>query len=204
MARRSFLAPSCPAAAFAACGLHPGFAAAMQQYFFFAHCPVPGCKHETFKKNIWGWSEVEARERLSLHLQRSGNHNMEKDEADHHAEAADIEQGEHSPQPQQKRPRPPSSEPPASLIVDQVAAEVERRVVQRIGALEDVGSVGPDVRIRRVDFQAIVDSVARAELAVRQAQRLSSAASRAFSDEAAVLSQVKMTLEDIAANNDDA
>ena len=59
-----------------------------------------------------------------------------------------------------------------------------------------------NLTVRRVDFQAIVDSLNRASLAVRQAQRLAGAANRAFADEAANLDSIKSTLESILASTD--
>ena len=62
-------------------------------------------------------------------------------------------------------------------------------------------SLGPDIAIRASDFQAIMDSVQRATTAVKQAQRLATAAARALQDECAALASVKQNLETIAAVN---
>ena len=41
--------------------------------------------------------------------------------------------------------------------------------------------VGPDVNVRRVDFQSVIDNVNRASMAARQAQKLAAAAAKALS-----------------------
>ena len=94
-----------------------------------------------------------------------------------------------------KRPTPPAEAPPApkrKAIEQEVAEEFD-------DVQEKLATIGKDIKMRRVDFQTIVDSVNRVSLAVRQAQRLSAAASRAFIDEAANLDNIKSGLESILA-----
>ena len=62
--------------------------------------------------------------------------------------------------------------------------------------------IGPDVKMRRVDFQTCIDCVGRACLAARQAQKLAAAAAKAFAEEAANLESVRSSLETVITLSD--
>lgn len=62
---------------------------------------------------------------------------------------------------------------------------------------DDAPLIGPDVKMRRVDFQTCIDCVGRACLAARQAQKLAAAAAKAFGEEATNLEQVRSALETV-------
>ena len=95
-----------------------------------------------------------------------------------------------------KAPEPPTQPPPLRAL----GAAMQQQAAEQLPS--DLSIVGENISVRRVDFQAIVDSLNRASLAVRQAQRLAGAANRAFADEAANLDNIKSTLESILASTD--
>jgi len=83
--------------------------------------------------------------------------------------------------------------------VNNVKCVLVRCVQEELATIAPV--VGGDVTIRRVDFESIIDNVRRAAHAIRQAQKLSSAATRAFGDEAANVEQVVSSLQSVMLNS---
>lgn len=63
-------------------------------------------------------------------------------------------------------------------------------------------SSGTNINFTKVNFESIIDSVQRASTATKQAQRIATAAARAFADEAAHLDGVKVTLEKLLAESE--
>ena len=176
--------------------------ASYKQFFFLTECPEPSCSHASFKKaGVWGYTVDDAKVRLVHHLTKSSYHSLSKAEATDMAENVAWElSGEHEEDEQQvpqcKRPRPSEPRPPA------IPPDMSVRIEQALAPFGGPPVMGESVTIRRVEFQGIVDSVNRATVAVRQCQRLSAAASRAFADEASHLDSVKATLENILAQSE--
>lgn len=93
-------------------------------------CPLENeCSAQSFKRSsCFGHTPDEARAKLSLHLQKSGNHKLDKDEADVHAACSEIVEEEwpenhgqeqqaqkkrrKTQQPPRNEPRPPCTPPP--------------------------------------------------------------------------------------------
>jgi hypothetical protein len=162
-------------------------------YYFVGTCPGEGCTRESFKKaGCWGWTEAEARSRLTLHLQRSSFHELDYEDAKLLAETADVQTDTHVPS--RKRPRQPDNPPPER----EEEPIYEEPPVDVLALPAD----GANITMSRVNYQSIIDSVARASTAVKHAARLSAAAARAFQDESTVLDNVKHTLETIVANSE--
>ena len=182
----------------------------MSKYFFVEQCPANHtyykdrrdegiddgnrcpCSTDSWKrKGVWGWTDEECRERLLAHLVESGFHKMNANDAMSLTDS-EILQTETYDLPR-KRPRPPSLPPPQPVPVDDDNTSL---------ATHSDPIIGSDITLRRMDFQSILDSVSRSVLAVRQAQRLAAAATRAFSDEASNLENIKSALESIQAESE--
>ena len=81
-------------------------------------CPLENeCSAQSFKRSgCFGHTPDEAREKLSLHLQKSGNHRLEKEEADVHAACSEIVEQEwpenHGQEQQAQKKRRKTQQPP--------------------------------------------------------------------------------------------
>ena len=150
---------------------------------------------------VWGWTVEEVHERLVAHLMKSSYHGLSGPDACAMSEASTVLEKDCDPawKRARKSPEPPTQPPPLRALGDGMQQQHPQAAEQ---PPSDVSIVGENISVRRVDFQAIVDSLNRASLAVRQAQRLAGAASRAFADEAANLDNIKSTLESILASTD--
>ena len=147
---------------------------------------------------VWGWTVEEVHERLVAHLMKSSYHGLSGPDACAMSEASTVLEKDCDPawKRARKSPEPPTQPPPLRAL----GAAMQQQPAEQLPS--DLSIVGENISVRRVDFQAIVDSLNRASLAVRHAQRLAGAANRAFADEAANLDNIKSTLECSLASTD--
>lgn len=168
-------------------------------YYFIRTCPVQdGCSSQCWKRaGVWSWDVEDCKSRLVSHLVNSSYHGFDLADAMIYAEDVQIETGTNS-EPPQKRPRPAQPDHPPPHVVNPPPHMVKDEEEQPAEVTTLMRAEG-DVIFNKVQFGMLADSIGRASLAVKQAARVSAAAARAFSDEAANLDQCKATLESIAA-----
>ena len=67
---------------------------ASRSWFWVKVCPrAEACSEQAFKRaKVWGWTEQEARDRLSQHLQASSLHEMSEEDAKGIADGVDLEE----------------------------------------------------------------------------------------------------------------
>jgi hypothetical protein len=152
----------------------------------------------------------EAKERLLLHLINSSYHQLSYDEA-----ALAVDQSANIEEKVHYAPQQPSEPPPTKRLRAQ-ADDIAEAVVSRLGLASGSGGNGTetalattaatpceqDIVLRRQTFLSVLDSIKRASLVVRQAQRLAHAANRAYTDEAANLEGIQSDLQNILDEND--
>ncbi len=179
---------------------------------------------------MWGWEKEECKERVLAHLIKSTYHQMEVADAQILADDVEIVEVEYEEEPQTKRPKarptPPPRGPDEAVLLrsrEEMQKMIEDRVVERLqqqqqqqppgyqpeevteaqadDQLAVVANPGDHVVYMRVgELQAVIDSMQRASFTVRQAQRLASAAARAYADEAANIDSIKADLERTLSN----
>jgi hypothetical protein len=186
-----------------------------REFFYCEFCPaLNDCSRGSWKNGaVWGWSEEECRFQLNKHLQNGGNagkhQTMSASDRKLLVAGADLvcdvhhfpKRGRHAEDGQASS----SEGHPAPIGARQADYQIEAggemcdalQLAQMAADQED--HVG-HVVLRQVEFDSIIDSVARASSCARSAQRLAASAAKAFSDEVASLDAVKGHLQKIREN----
>ncbi len=177
-----------------------------QVYFYAKECPLSEqCSAQSWKKaSCWGETEEGAREQLVRHLMTSGHHKLSKTDAQSMAELATMEEYY-----EEEEAGPPAKKQAVGAAIGAKAAQQasSQALLPRLAAgmpsshssgLMPASSSGL-IFLRVHEFQSSIGCVNRALHSAQQAHRLSLAASRAFADEVAALTEVKQSLEAIKA-----
>lgn len=123
-------------------------------------CPLENeCSAQSFKRSsCFGHTPDEARAKLSLHLQKSGNHKLDKDEADVHAACSEIVEEEwpenhgqeqqaqkkrrKTQQPPRNEPRPPCTAPPTHAVMRVMIKQAVQNAVRPNGGASSSSGAG--------------------------------------------------------------
>ena len=188
----------------------------VRKFFFCVQCPKhEECNLSRSRKKLWGWTEDECRRSVVHHLTASSHHYASKEDAELLAGWAEIKEGEMDEEEvavvtDNRVPRPPEGPPPVkkarvgkggagssldvSTVQDIVSAAVQAvqvQVQQPQPPVTTLADSGDTVTLRSTQVKALVDSLSRACHSLRQAERVTEGAMRAFRDEAFALEQVK-------------
>jgi hypothetical protein len=186
-----------------------------REFFYVETCPaLSDCSKSSWKNGaVWGWTEAECRFQLNHHLQNAGKH-AGMSASDRHLLVAgcDIVQDFHHVPKKQRAAEFNQASQGSGSAYQQPAIGAGRQQYQdeeggencdalalAQAAMDQEDHVG-HVTLRQVEFDSIIDSVARASTCARSAQRLAAGAAKAFSDEVASLDAVKGHLQKIKEN----